>query len=259
MDGSLLSDSKQLPADFFEVFAELQRRNIFFAVASGRQYYTLVQDFYDIRESVYFMAENGTFVVFQDEVMHLDAIAPDGVVELVHKAREIKDAYLILCCKNGAYVESNDVRFLNEALKYYRKLEIVPDVTLVDDDVLKVTLCDFRSAEFNSLKYFEKYADRFNVAVGAEQYLDIINPTANKGNALRELQQKLGVTPDETLVFGDYLNDLEMMQAATYSYAMKNAHPEIIQVSNFITEFDNNESGVTRTIRALCLEKTIAH
>lgn len=259
MDGSLLSDAKQLPPDFFEVFAELKRRNIFFAVASGRQYYTLVQDFYDIRESVYFMAENGTYVVFRDEVLHVDAIAHENVVELVEQARQIQDAYLILCCKNGAYAESNDIRFLNEARKYYRKLEVVPDATLVKDEVLKVTLCDFRNAEFNSLKYFGKYTDRFKVAVGAERYLDIINPTANKGNALRELQQKLGVTADETLVFGDYLNDLEMMQAAIYSYAMKNAHPEIIQVSNFITEFDNNENGVTQTIRAICLnEQTIA-
>ena len=55
------------------------------------------------------------------------------------------------------------------------------------------------------------------------------------------------------MVFGDYLNDLEMMQNAKYSYAMKNAHPEIIKVSNFVTKYDNNENGVVRTIRELGL------
>jgi len=39
-----------------------------------------------------------------------------------------------------------------------------------------------------------------------------------------------------------------MMQNAKYSYAMKNAHPEIIKVSNFVTKYDNNENGVVRTI-----------
>lgn len=255
MDGSLLNDAKQLPADFFEVFTELQRRKIIFAVASGRQYYTLQQEFYDIRDSVYFIAENGSYVAYRDKVLHLDAMPHADVVEIILKGREVEDAFLIVCGKDGAYVENSNIDFLNEAKKYYRRLEIVEDLTQIQDDILKVTLCDFRNAEFNSLKHFEKYSNRFKVAVGAELYLDINNFTANKGNALRQLQQRLGITADETLVFGDYLNDLEMMPAATYSYAMKNAHPEILQISNFITEFDNNESGVTRTISKLCLDE----
>jgi hydroxymethylpyrimidine pyrophosphatase-like HAD family hydrolase len=38
------------------------------------------------------------------------------------------------------------------------------------------------------------------------------------------VQKALGITPDQTKVFGDFLNDLEMMDAATYSSAMANAH-----------------------------------
>jgi hypothetical protein len=39
------------------------------------------------------------------------------------------------------------------------------------------------------------------------------------------VQEKLSVTPDQTMAFGDFLNDLEMMDAATWSFAMANAHP----------------------------------
>lgn len=39
------------------------------------------------------------------------------------------------------------------------------------------------------------------------------------------------------MVFGDYLNDLEMMENAYYSYAMKNGHEKIKEVSNFENRF----------------------
>ena len=51
------------------------------------------------------------------------------------------------------------------------------------------------------------------------------------------------------MVFGDYLNDLQLMKAGKYSYAMKNAQREIIEAANFVTEFDNNEDGVVKTIK----------
>ena len=47
-----------------------------------------------------------------------------------------------------------------------------------------------------------------------------------------------------------------MMKVAKHSYAMKNAHPEIIKASNFVTTHDNNENGVLRTIQALGLLNT---
>jgi len=57
------------------------------------------------------------------------------------------------------------------------------------------------------------------------------------------------------MVFGDFLNDYEMMQTAKYSYAMKNAHPEIIKIANFTTQFDNNQGGVTDVISQEIISK----
>ena len=45
-----------------------------------------------------------------------------------------------------------------------------------------------------------------------------------QGRALSALCERLGITPDECMAFGDYLNDLELLQAAGESYAMANGH-----------------------------------
>ena len=44
------------------------------------------------------------------------------------------------------------------------------------------------------------------------------------------IQKKFNISKKETMVFGDYLNDLEMMENAYYSYAMKNGHEKIKEV-----------------------------
>ena len=52
------------------------------------------------------------------------------------------------------------------------------------------------------------------------------------------------------MVFGDYNNDLEMMDCAYFSYAMQNAHPNVKAAARFETK-SNNDEGVEFILRAL--------
>ena len=61
MDGTLLNSKKELSPEFYDVFEELKKRNILFAAASGRQYYTLAKEFNDIKDDMLFIAENEKF------------------------------------------------------------------------------------------------------------------------------------------------------------------------------------------------------
>ena len=61
-------------------------------------------------------------------------------------------------------------------------------------------------------------------------------------------EKPLGVSFEETAIFGDYLNDVSMMQSGYYSYAMKNAHPDIKALSRFETKLTNEEDGVIETL-----------
>ncbi len=253
MDGTLLDNNKQLPADFWETEQLLHDKNILFAVASGRQFYNLIEVFDKIKERTIFLADNGTFIWYKGETLFIDPLDGNAANTIILTGRKIPDAYLILCGKNAAYVENSDERFLKILYQHYSKVEIVEDLTKVDDVILKVTLADFRSSETNSATFYKYLKTDLNVAVSGLNWLDITNRSANKGNGLKKIQQKLGISFDETMVFGDFLNDLEMMASAKYSYAMKNAHPEILKVSGFVTAFDNNESGVTKTIREFIL------
>ncbi len=253
MDGTLLNDLKQMPSDFWEIEQLLLQKNILFAVASGRQFYNLLDVFDAVKERILFVAENGSYVFYKGERLYANPLERNSVNELIAIGRTIDEAYTIVSGLNSAYIEKTDQRFLDILYQHYKRVIVVDDLTLVDDEVLKVTICDFKIAEKNSYTYFQHLENDYRIAVSGAAWLDINHSNCNKGTAIKKIQERLGISYDETAVFGDFLNDLEMMRMAKYSYAMKNAHSEIIKVSNFLTDFDNNNDGVTKTIRELVL------
>ncbi|MEE2772892.1 MAG: HAD family hydrolase [Bacteroidota bacterium] len=253
MDGTLLNDQHELHPDFWKIEEELTGNGVLFAFASGRQFYNLEAKFDRIKNRIMFFAENGTFVSYQGKELYVNPIERDSAIGFIEMGRKLDETYLVLCGKNSAYIETRDQEFIDEVSKFYERLEIVDDLTQVEDTILKVTLCNFNGVEDHTFPHFVNYTDRFKVAIAAKIFIDITAHDANKGDAIKGIQKELNISPEETLVFGDYLNDLEMMQVAHHSYAMKNAHPEIKEVSKFITEFDNNENGVLRTIESLGL------
>ena len=52
------------------------------------------------------------------------------------------------------------------------------------------------------------------------------------------------------MAFGDYFNDVGMLDAAYYSFAMDNAHPDIRAHARFVAP-PNTANGVVRTIRSV--------
>ena len=77
--------------------------------------------------------------------------------------------------------------------------------------------------------------------------MDITQPDTNKGVALAHIQAYFGISRDETMAFGDFLNDVELLQNARYSYAMANSHPDLFRYANFQAPA-NYEDGVLRQI-----------
>lgn len=248
LDGTLLDDLHRLPDGFWEIERRLHERGVVFAVASGRQYWNLLDVFEPIAGRILILAENGTLVMQGGRQLHMQTLSAPDARAFVEFGRTLADTHVLLCAKNAAYVDTCDERFLASVRSYYQKLEIVPDLLQVQDDILKVTFCDFRGAEEHCYPQVRHWDGAFKVAVAGFPWLDITHAQANKGVALARIQRGLGISPAQTMVFGDFLNDLEMMRQAHWSFAMKNAHPRIVESARFQTRRTHNEGGVVDTI-----------
>ena len=67
---------------------------------------------------------------------------------------------------------------------------------------------------------------------------------------LHRLSEHIGTDIENTMSFGDGLNDLSMIKEAGIGVAMKNAIPEVLEAADYIT-LSNNEDGVADAIEKL--------
>lgn len=254
MDGTLLDTEHRIDPTFWPLLRELNRRGIAFCPASGRQYANLVRQFDAVVDDVLFIAENGAYVAHGTRELSAEVIDPDVVARAVTAVRSLvasgADVGVVVCGKRSAYVERHDAPFIAECDTYYTLLDQVDDLLTVHDDVLKVAVFDFGSAEVTAAPALESLRATHQVVVSGEHWVDVMNPTTDKGAAVRRIQDALGITRAQTMALGDYLNDLEMLDAAEYSFAMANAHPAVRATARYLAP-GNDENGVVRTIASV--------
>ncbi|WP_327672643.1 MULTISPECIES: Cof-type HAD-IIB family hydrolase [unclassified Streptomyces] len=254
MDGTLLDAEGRVPQGLWPLLADLRRRGIVFSPASGRQYATLAHLFASADDGMVYIAENGAFVVRDRVEVSSDPLDPAVSARLVKSIRQLADesvdAGVVVCGKRAAYTERGDQAFLDEVARYYNAHCLVDDATAVDDEIIKVAVFDFGSAERTTAPALASFADTHRVVVSSEHWIDVMNRSADKGTAVRRLQEHLGIGAAQTMVFGDYLNDLGMLDAAEWSYAMANAHPDVIRRARHLAPATSDD-GVVRTIRSV--------
>ncbi|GEM81479.1 Cof-type HAD-IIB family hydrolase [Vibrio superstes] len=254
MDGTLLDEHSQLNPEFFEIFEKLYDKKITFAAASGRQYYSLIDMFASVKDRMMFIAENGTMVMHLGKELYSCEIDTPSVKEIIKSARQIDGTYVVLCGKQSAYIETEDQHALDEIKKYYHRCQYVSDLLAVDDEFIKVAILNFDgSEELIYPSFSEQFGESHQVVVSAKIWLDVMNKHASKGAAIKHLQNTLGFTFEQTMSFGDYLNDFEMLKESYHSYAMANAHPRIKEVARFSAP-SNVEAGVLTTIKEKVLK-----
>lgn len=254
MDGTLLNSKHEISANFLKLFNEL-KKYIHFVVASGRQYQSICYKLNTIKNDITIIAENGGIIKRAGRELASTKLPIEKVMNIIPLIREVTNSYAVLCGKKNAYIETQDEHFISLFDEYYIEYKIVDDLTMVNsDDFLKIAIYHFESSEKFLYPSFKAYEGELQIKVSGKNWLDISHPNANKGYSLKQLQDKLGIRREETMVFGDYNNDLEMLALADFSYAMQNAIPSVKKLARFVTK-SNDEQGVEFILEQLLMSK----
>jgi len=254
LDGTLLDERKQMPAETFALIRDLQAAGIAFAPASGRQWATIESMFHEVADDLVIIAENGAYVTRRGEQVAAHPLEPAWVAEAVQKTQALGaqgvDLGIVVCGIRSAWIDRTDRPFLDQVEPYYRRLKVTDDLTDVDDTIIKIAVHDFGDLEAVTAPFLVEHCEPNPVAISGAHWVDVMAEGVNKGLAVRELQAAMGIDATQTMAFGDYLNDYEMLQAADWSFAMSNAHPDILDLANY-TAPPNHENGVIRTVRSV--------
>ena len=87
----------------------------------------------------------------------------------------------------------------------------------------------------------------------ARNIYEILPVGTNKGSSFLRMCRIMGIDPAECCTFGDFDNDLPMMEPSGISVAMANAPDYVRESADMVTDTNNND-GVAKALKTLFLE-----
>lgn len=251
IDGTLLPDgTNKLNPELFDVILQLRNKGIQFAAASGRQWTSIESVFDPIKEKIFYVSDNGAYVGCYGRSLFINEIDHSLVMELIEDVRNAGMAPMI-CAPDFVYLESRDVELYDWMKNGYQyNIKVIDDLSQAEGVFTKVSAYRKHDIESCGGGLWEKYQDRTKMAYAGDMWLDFMAPGVNKGEAVKLLQESLGIKPEESMAFGDQMNDLEMLRQVYYSYAIGNAKPAVKEVARFQADL-NAEDGVLKILKLL--------
>lgn len=251
MDGTLLNSNHQMSDLFFKQFKELKKNNIKFVAASGRQYHSIVDKLKTIKKDITIVAENGAYVVENGKELFSNGLESKDVRTFVDMVEKIPNTNIVLAGKKRAYFLETSKELENTVAEFYSEYTLLPNFNVLPNDtILKIACYNANGSETAIYPLLKHLKDKWQIKVSGQFWLDIALPSNHKGTAIERIQKELSISVDETMAFGDYQNDVEMLKKAKFSFAMENAHQDVLETANYKT-LSNDNMGVETMIGKL--------
>lgn len=250
MDGTLLDSNKKLPSDFMNWVT--QHPQIKTVIASGRQYYTLVKDFLPIQDSLIYVAENGGLVFEKEEILYKNEMKKEDIFQCLKRIDSVKGTTPIICGAKSAYMRPAKEAVLKEVQIYYDHLKQTNELyeAANQDTIVKIAIFVEEKQAESAMKYFQDIESHLTAVLSGDSWIDISNCTVNKGIAVAAIQEIYKISKQESMAFGDYLNDAELFKHCEESYCMENGHPDLKLLAKHLTASNDND-GVMNVLRCL--------
>jgi Cof subfamily protein (haloacid dehalogenase superfamily) len=228
LDGTLLrSDKQSLEPETLELIHRLQERGILFVAASGRQYPNMYQLFETVGKNMHFICENGSLVIHKGKVYQKKIIDNRLGMELIRDILATNKAEVLISGERTSYILPKEKSYENLlVLQVKNDMTVLKTLDDLQEEFIKISLYFEgyqRVPEAIENKFRTKYGGKLQIVVSGNEWLDFIPLESGKGNALKELMLNLGITKEETMVFGDNENDISMLSLTPNSYAMSHA------------------------------------
>ena len=91
------------------------------------------------------------------------------------------------------------------------------------------------------------FGERATVYRSDPHFIEVVPKGVNKAVAIKQLNQILDISREDTVCFGDSYNDIEMIEYAGMGIAMGNACQQLKDVADYVTKF-NTDHGISYAI-----------
>ena len=264
LDGTLLTDKKELTVRTREVLAKAIRIGIVVLVATGRPWMGVPEELREFPGMNYALTSNGARIIDTRtgnviEEHLLSVKSAKKALEICRKYDTLQEVYF----DGQGYAPAEKMEFVERYHKnpnmweYMRKTRIpVDDIfELVDRENRGLDKTQALFADMSERKRaWEELARHEDLElVGSLRYNIEVNAAGvNKGTGLVNLGSRLGIKREEIMALGDGDNDTVMLKEVGFGVAMANGEPQVKEAADYIT-LSNEEDGVAQAIERFVL------
>lgn len=253
LDGTFLNRGGDYNRERFVHIKHLMaQQGVAFALCTGKQCERVEELFGEQVRDFWILGDSATRIKHDGEYVYQSLIKNALGREIIAKLEAVNsEPVIIACTPHGAYVKTSIApEMLAKVKMSYAHVVQVDTFAEVAHDFVKISLFDIKGRCPQIKPHLADFFDKAYIVVSEDAWIDIADVGVHKGHTVEILQQRLGVSKDETMVFGDGLNDIELMTRAAWSFAMRNAFDETKQAARYITG-SNEEDAVMTTIAQL--------
>ena len=255
LDNTLFTNDKQLPPGLFHEVRRLAAKGVVCAPASGRFVSEMYELFEPTLDQMGFIGCNAHEVCLGRQLLHQAEFDDDTLFAILEACLEIPDVMVDFTSPEANLVMGYEGTPEQDALlrTYYSSWERMElprgrEHVWGDDPIIKVTCVN--PVAWTETGHLARISPRVRPVLTAPHTCDFALDGASKATGLRRLADELGIPMEETMAFGDHMNDLEMIEAAGCGVAMANAIPEVKAVADRVCA-SNEEYGVMRVLAEL--------
>lgn len=264
LDDTLLNSDKKLTQETFDALEKAASMGIEIVPDTGRLFDAIPQNVKDLKFVNYMITLNGANIldVKNNKSIAKFEIPTESVVTL---SRVFKNLPVIHdCVADGTgYMSRECFDKIPDFMINEWQVRLVKDFRTPVDDLgeffaennlrgqkMQIYTLD-RELRKNLLQALPVVFPNVLFTSALWNNIEINDLKANKGDALKFMADYLGIKIDETIAFGDGLNDIAMLKAAGIGVAMENACDELKAVADYITS-SCNDNGVAEGIKKFC-------
>lgn len=252
LDGTFLNSQGSFDKTLFKQVKELMDdRKVKFAMCTGKQCERVEELLGENwAQDVWILGDSATRIKYRGEYVYQSFLPNSIGLTLISRLENIPNSGVIIACttKGATILETTPPDLMEKVRKSYRNVLTVKDYQAIQDDFVKITLYDPLEQCFETIKSLQDMEEQAYMVASEAAWIDISNQGVHKGTTVRKLQEMLDITPAETMVFGDGLNDRELLLSGGYRFAVRNAFDEIKDMADYIT-LSNDQNGVLVAIQ----------
>lgn len=247
IDGTLLDSHKKLPASAKEALEQARLNGHDLAIATGRGPFMITTILEELKIDTY-ITFNGQYISHKNEIVHKQAIDAEMLKEILEYAEQ-RD-HPIVFMNEEKMVSSIDFHpDIEESIQTLK----IPHPEIEEDFHLNHEV--YQALVFCAKEEEQQYHEAFKEVDFVRWHrvsCDISPKGGTKASGIKHLIRATGHSIEDTIAFGDGLNDLDMMDVAGFSVAMANGHEETKKRASYVTDHVDND-GLAKAFKHLNL------